>query len=277
MTDGVQEAVPQDFPIEAAENEGMPPRQVAGRGSSSDVAGDWRAGCPRLGPSNPCPRTYGPWSGKAATMISEKNPTRHLGARLIAKMALVAGVIVSLAFPVFGQVGTGAVPENAQARSYGGGWVCDLGYRVDGAECLKLDIPDNAHATGRSYGTGWACRRGYEEVNGESCNPIHVPANAFLRSAGHDWQCERGYRREREVCVRIDLPDHAYLTDDSGKTGWACNRGFTASTAGCLPIAVPENGYLTNADYGNEWACERGFVEDRGPLRGHCTARKRLS
>lgn len=250
--------------MEAAENEGMPPRQDAGRGSSYAVKARRRAGSSGLGQSNSCARTNGPWSGKAELMIREKNPTRQLRARLIAKMAVVASVIASLAVPVFGQDGTGRVPENAQARSYGGGWVCDLGYRVDGADCVKLDIPDNAHATGRSYGAGWACRRGYEEVNGATCNLIHVPANAFLRSSGHDWLCERGYRQEREVCVPIDLPDHAYLTDDNGGSGWACDRGFTATTEGCLPIAVPQNGYLTNTDYGEEWACERGFVEDRG-------------
>ncbi len=150
-------------------------------------------------------------------------------------------MVASVAFPVFAQDGTGPTPQNAQARSYGGGWLCDLGYRVEGAECLALDIPEHAYATGRFYGTGWECRRGFEEVNGMSCNPIPVPANAFLRSSGYDWQCERGYRQERDTCVSIVLPEHAYLTEDTSGARWARDRGLTAHAETCLPIAVPEN------------------------------------
>ena len=69
---------------------------------------------------------------------------RHPLARLIARTAAIAGVIASFAFPVLAQDGTGPMPQNAQARSYGGGWICDLGYRVEGAECLPLDIPEHA-------------------------------------------------------------------------------------------------------------------------------------
>jgi hypothetical protein len=188
-------------------------------------------------------------------------PTRLLLARLISKLAIVAGVVASVAFPVVAQSGTGAMPQNAQLRSYGSGWDCDLGYRVDGAECLALDVPENAYPTGRSYGTGWECYRGYEEVNGTSCNPIAVPANAFLRSSGYDWQCERGYRQERDACVSLVLPEHAYLKKDSSGTGWTCDRGYAAVAGTCTPIAVPANAYLTNADYGAVWSCERGFVK----------------
>lgn len=175
-------------------------------------------------------------------MRHHKEPTRHPLARLIARMAVVAGMIAFMAFPVFAQDGTGPTPQNAQARSYGGGWVCDLGFRVEGAECLALEIPENAYPTGRSYGTGWECDRGYDEVDGTSCNPIPVPANAFLRSSGYDWQCERGYRQERDTCVSIVLPEHAYLTEDTSGARWARDRGLTAHAETCLPIAVPENG-----------------------------------
>jgi hypothetical protein len=189
--------------------------------------------------------------------------TRPL-ARLIARITVAAGVIASMAFPVFAQDGTGPLPQNAQSRSYGGGRDCDLGYRLEGAECLALEIPENAYATGMSYGSGWACRRGYEEAGGTSCAAIPVPDNAFLRSSRHDWQCNRGYRQDRETCVPIVLPDNAYLTDDTSEFGWACERGFTARSSDCVPIAVPENGCLTNADHGDEWACERGFFEIDG-------------
>jgi hypothetical protein len=84
-------------------------------------------------------------------------------------------MIAFLAFPVLAQDGTGPMPENAEARNYGGGWNCALGYRVAGEECVAIDIPENAYATGRSYGSGWACRRGYEEAGGTSCERSRCP------------------------------------------------------------------------------------------------------
>jgi hypothetical protein len=100
-------------------------------------------------------------SGFIATVRS-RIPTPGLGRAVI----VAAGMIAFLAFPVLAQDGTGPMPENAEARSYGGGWNCALGYRVNGEECVAIDIPENAYATGRSYGSGWACRRGYEEKAG---------------------------------------------------------------------------------------------------------------
>jgi hypothetical protein len=137
----------------------------------------------------------------------------------------MAGLIASMAFPVIAQDGIGQMPENAQPRIYGRGWVCDFGYRVEGAECLALDIPEHAYPTGRSYGTGWECDRGYEEVGGTSCNPIPVPANAFLRSSGYNWQCERGYRQQRDRCVSVVLPEQR-LSHGRHLRGWTCDRGF---------------------------------------------------
>ncbi|SNS59906.1 hypothetical protein [Antarctobacter heliothermus] len=193
--------------------------------------------------------------------VDGKYPTGHLLARLFSKLAFAAGVVAALAFPAFAQDGTGPMPENAQPRGYGGGWVCDSGYRVERAECLALDIPEHAYPTGHSYGAGWECDRGYEEVNRTFCNPIPVPANAFLRAFGYDWQCERGFRQERDACVPIVLPEYAYLTEDRSGTGWTCDRGYAAVAGTCMPIAVPANAYLTNAAYGAAWACERGFVK----------------
>ena len=256
--------MPQDFPIQVAENEGMPSRPNP-RGSPPLAARTRRlTGTLTLGLSKTRAATAGHRSAKEEPMRHHKAPTRHPMARLIARMAVVAGVIASVAFPVLAQDGTGPMPANAEARSYGGGWDCALGYRVEGAACVALDVPENAHATGQSYGSGWACRRGYEEVGGRSCEGIFVPENAFLRSSGFDWQCDRGYRQDRETCVPLVLPDNAYLTDDTSGSGWTCARGFTASSGACVPIAVPENGYLTNADYGAEWACGRGFFEIDG-------------
>lgn len=255
MTSSTHPTLPQDFAIQVAENEGMPTRPNS-RASPLPAAPTRRlTGTLTLGLSRTRAATGRLWSAK------EQVAMRHPLARLIARTAAIAGVIASFAFPVLAQDGTGPMPENAQPRSYGGGWVCDLGFRVEGAECLPLDIPEHAYPTGRSYGTGWECDRGYEEVDGTSCNPIPVPANAFLRSSGYDWQCERGFRQEDEACVPIVLPERAYLTDDHSGTGWTCDRGYEALAGTCSPIAVPENAYLTNADYGAAWACERGFVK----------------
>jgi hypothetical protein len=254
MTGSAYPTVAQDFSIQVAENEGMPSRSNS-RGSLSPPAPIQRlTGTLTLGLSRTRAATSGLWSTK------EQAAMRHPLARLIAGTAVIAGAVASFAFPVLAQDGTGPMPENAQPRSYGGRWTCDLGYRVEGAECLALDIPEHAYPTGRSYGSGWACDRGYEEVAGRSCNPIPMPANAFLRSSGYDWQCERGFRQERDACVPIVLPEYAYLTEDISGTGWTCDRGYSIVEGTCSPIAVPANGYLTNADYGAAWACERGFV-----------------
>lgn len=190
-------------------------------------------------------------------MTQDKKTTKNPLARPISKLAVVAGVIASMAFPVFAQDGTGPMPDNAEARSYGGGWNCDLGYRVEGAECLALDIPENAYATGRSYGLGWACRRGYEEAEGTSCEAIPVPENAFLRSSGYNWQCDRGYQQNRETCVPIVLPDHAYLNDDTSDSGWTCERGYEQVNNTCVALDLPANAHLDRS--GNRWRCDRSF------------------
>ncbi len=146
----------------------------------------------------------------AAAMVS-----RH---RALTLMFAVAGLIAFLAAPLAAQDGTGAIPDNAVGRDSGGGWDCTIGYRVDGNTCSVIDLPQNAYATGRAYGSGWACKRGFTETSGMTCEPIPVPENAYLRSSGVDWECARGYRQERDTCVKIVVPEHAFLTDDdSGK------------------------------------------------------------
>lgn len=179
-------------------------------------------------------------------------------------LTVVAGLLAVLAFPVLAQDGTGSVPENAELRSYGDGWDCALGYQVENAECVEIDVPGNAYPTGWSYGSGWACHRGYTELNGEFCEAIQVPENAYLRSSGFDWECHRGYRQYRDTCVSVIVPDNAFLSGETSGRGWECERGFTASDGKCIPISVPKNGYLTNKDYGPEWQCERGFYVNDG-------------
>lgn len=254
------------FAVQAAENEGMPIRPDAGPVAPRDAGARRQTGAsrpapPKSGAQAHQPRPRSPPLRRIKPMKYDAHSHGRTLGRLVAKLTAVAGLITSLAFPVFAQDGTGPIPQNAQARSYGGGWNCVLGYRVDGAECLTIELPENAYATGRSYGTGWECRRGYEERGEASCAPILVPAHAFLQSYGSDWQCERGYRQDRETCVPIILPEHAFLTEDPGGTGWTCDRGFVADEDACVPVAVPENGYLTNAEYGDTWRCDRGFFE----------------
>jgi hypothetical protein len=50
---------------------------------------------------------------------------------LLARTTVAAGVIASMALPVLARDGTGPLPQNAQSRSYGRGWDCDLGFRLD--------------------------------------------------------------------------------------------------------------------------------------------------
>jgi hypothetical protein len=76
---------------------------------------------------------------------------RHPLARLIAKTAVIAGVIASFAFPVLAQDGTGLIPQDAQAPSYGDG-------------CIAIDLPENAYLD-RS-GNRWSCNRGFRLSDG---------------------------------------------------------------------------------------------------------------
>ena len=271
MTGSTHPTVPQDFSIQVAQNEGMPSRQNS-KAPLTPVARTRRlTGTLTLELSKTPAATGGIWSAK------EQAAMRRPLARLIARTAAIAGVIASLAFPVLAQDGTGPMPENAQPRSYGSGWVCDLGYRVEGDECLALDIPEHAYPTGRSYGTGWECDRGYEEVGGTSCNPIPVPANAFLRSYGDDWQCERGFRQERDGCLSIVLPEHAYLTEDSSVTGWTCDRGYAVVAANMHADCRASERI---SDQRELWRClglRARLLQDRRPMRRYCLARKRVS
>lgn len=140
-------------------------------------------------------------------MALEENLKQAPLVRLWILAAIIAGVITSFGFPAVAQDGTGAVPENAHAQRYGGGWDCDLGYRIDDTNCVAIEVPENAHPTGRSYGAGWECGRGYKEVDNASCAEIHVPVNAFLLASGYGWQCERGFVADSGRCLGVNVPD----------------------------------------------------------------------
>jgi hypothetical protein len=78
----------------------------------------------------------------------------------------------------------------------------------------SADIPENAHA--KSYGGGWECGYGYRVVD-EACGAIKVPENGYLADSayGSDWQCDRGYRKVDEACVAIKVPENGYLADSA--------------------------------------------------------------
>ena len=56
-----------------------------------------------------------------------------------------------------------AVPPNAHAKRYGGGWQCDRGYRKVGLSCAVVQVPAHAYWTKADYSRGWKCARGYRE------------------------------------------------------------------------------------------------------------------
>lgn len=162
------------------------------------------------------------------------------------------------------QSSTASPPVNAHPMRYGDGWECDLQFRRDGDQCVALVVPENAFPTNRPYGSGWQCRRGFENVDDISCRAVVVPSGAFLSASGTSWRCHRGFQKIGKSCERVELPENAYLTDNSDGSAWECDRGYEKMSEGCSKIDVPENAYLTNASYGEAWKCERGFFKSDG-------------
>ncbi len=161
------------------------------------------------------------------------------------------------------------LPANARLDSRGSGWECNRGYRnVDGS-CAFIDVPANAFLDAR--GRGWECDRGYRELH-EACNAVEVPANAHPDPSGSDWRCDRGHRRVGASCEPVELPPHAYL--DCSGDNWECDRGFRKSAASCAAVTVPAHGFLAHS--GSEWECDRGYQKSGAsclaltlPANGH--------
>ena len=100
MTVSSLPTVPQDFSIQVAENEGMP-SQAKSRGSPPPPAPTRRlTGTLTLGSSKKRGATGALWSAK------EQAAMRQPLARLTSRLAIVAGMTASLAFPVLAQDGT---------------------------------------------------------------------------------------------------------------------------------------------------------------------------
>lgn len=259
MTGSTHPIVPKDFSIQAAENEGMPPGPGL-RDSSPLIAPIRRVtGTLTLGLSKTRAATDGLRSAKENLIRHQEEPTKHPLARLIARMAVVAGLIASFAFPAFAQ--DAPMPANATARSYGEGWECDRGYRRDADACLAVIVPENAYATNRTYGKGWECLHGFQEVDDAACFEVVVPEGGYLDPSGQKWSCLRGYMKVDDVCLKIDLPPNAYLSDRGFGSAWLCDRGYEVDGDTCAAIAVPENAFLNGSAHGQPWTCERGYFE----------------
>src|SRR5918996_2279466 len=112
---------------------------------------------------------------------------------LLALLATAAGVSQA-------QDGPAAIPGNAHAKRYGGGWECDHGYRaVDGA-CLAISVPANGYLADSAYGSGWRCDRGYQAVD-DACVALQVPDNAHIDLSGNGWACNPSYRKRQNECI----------------------------------------------------------------------------
>lgn len=261
MTGSTHPIVPQDFSIQVAENEGMPSRLGSKGCLPPDVRTRRLTGTLTLGLSKIGAATDGPRSARKEPMRHRKELKRHPLAKFFARLAVVAGLIASMAFPVVAQDGTRPIPANAQPKSYGEGWECDRGYRRDGDKCLSVIVPENAYATNRTYGAGWECLHGFQEVDDAACLEVVVPEGGYLDPSGQRWRCLRGYIKVDGICLEVVVPDNAYLSADSYGAAWLCNRGYQVEGDTCVAIVVPENAFLNASSYGQPWTCERGYFE----------------
>jgi len=182
-------------------------------------------------------------------------------------LALFFGTLLALlvlAVPGIAQNTSQPIPENAGPKSFGVGWQCNVGFRLDGKICASIILPENAYATKRIYGSGWACQRGYRAVGEVSCAAVVVPDGGYLDASGERWRCLRGFFKSGNLCEEIVLPENAYLAESLDGSSWSCERGFERVGKACTAIAVPANAYLNGSSYGRTWTCDRRFVERSG-------------
>jgi hypothetical protein len=100
MTGSTHPTVPQDFSIQVAENEGMPPESDS-TGSSTRIAPTRRVtGTLTLGLTKTRAATDRLRSAKEMPMRQHEVPTMRPIATLMARTTVAAGVIASMAFPV---------------------------------------------------------------------------------------------------------------------------------------------------------------------------------
>lgn len=205
------------------------------------------------------------------SQLTEPRPPQsniaHIATDIPTIMAPVIGSIIAillLALPAFAQTAAQPMPENASAKSYGGGWECNIGFRLNENDCVAVIVPQNAYETNRSYGSGWECLHGFRSIDKTACVAVDVPEYGYLDPSGERWRCLRGFIKVDDTCQEIILPANAYLADASYGSTWTCERGFEVTGDLCTAIAVPANAYLNGSGYGQPWTCERGFLENNG-------------
>ena len=113
MTGSFRPTVPQDFSIQVAENEGMPSRPYIEEHSPTVVRSGRKTGTLRPRKSKASMKPDGSRLGKTEMMKRDKMLAGHPFTRLHAKLAIVASVVASFAFPVLAQDVTGSKPDNA--------------------------------------------------------------------------------------------------------------------------------------------------------------------
>lgn len=140
-------------------------------------------------------------------------------------------ISVSLLWPLL-SFSSPQCPSNSSPAVIGQGCSCDLGYELQGKQCVKMDIPENASA---SILGGWDCDTGYEE-RGNQCVKAHLPKNAdFTYDA--NWECKQGYQRNGQECDKVELPKNAHFI--YGAT-WECNAGFVSTGKSCREMSRDE-------------------------------------
>jgi hypothetical protein len=89
---------------------------------------------------------------------------------------ILLALLATLSGPVFAQVGSVEVPENARAKEYGNGWECDLGYRAVNEASIAVRLPTNAYLTNTSYGSvGMGIEKTTGAVQTLGSRSMHTP------------------------------------------------------------------------------------------------------
>lgn len=102
---------------------------------------------------------------------------------VIALMIASIFSVMLLALPAFAQAAAPPMPENASPKSYGDGWQCNIGFRLNEDACVAVVVPQNAYDTHRTYGAGWECLHGYRKTDDAACVAVDVPEGGLLRQA----------------------------------------------------------------------------------------------
>jgi len=157
MTGSTRPTAPKDYSIQVAENEGMPSRSSP-RGAPQPPARARRlSGTLTLGLSKTRATAEGLRSASEERSKHKEKTTRHPRARLFERMAVLAGVLASIAFPVLARDDTAPLPANAEARSHGG-------------DCVPIAVPENGYLTNAHLdqsGNRWLCDRSVQLSDGE--------------------------------------------------------------------------------------------------------------